>query len=313
MVCRRGAVAVRQLRRWLPPALGLLPLAATAHAPVAAAEPVTLTWTFEPWVLALLAASLMLYAAGLRRLWGQAGAGRGIRGAHAAAFGAGWLAVALALVSPLDGLGARLFSAHMVQHELLMAVAAPLLVIGRPLAVWTWALPPPARRLAGRWTRQPVLARAWATLTDPMVAWALHGVVLWGWHVPAMFEWALRSDGMHTLQHSSFLLSALLFWWSPLAGASRVGRGASMFYLFSTMVHTGALGALLTFSPTVWYPSYGDTAASLGVDPVEDQQLGGLVMWVPAGLAYLFAGLALAASAINDAPRARAAALPPAP
>jgi putative membrane protein len=301
---------MRQLRRLA--GLGFLPAAAAAHVPAETVDTVALPWTFEPWVLALLSVSLVLYGVGLVRLWGQAGAGRGIRGAHAASFGAGWLAVAVALVSPLDGLGARLFSAHMVQHELLMAVAAPLLVIGRPLAVWTWALPPSARRLAGRWTRQPVLARAWDGLTDPLVAWALHGVVLWGWHMPAMFEWALRSGGMHTLQHSSFLLSALLFWWAPLAGTSRAGRGASMFYLLSTMVHTGALGALLTFSPTVWYPSYGDAAASLGFDPVEDQQLGGLVMWVPAGLAYLFAGLAVAARAIGEGPKARAAALPPA-
>lgn len=278
---------------------------AQAHVPLDLPTAVAPPWTFEPWVMACLALSLLLYARGLVRLWHKAGGPRGVRWPQALAFAGGWLALAAALMSPLDALGHLLFSAHMVQHEVLMVVAAPLLVLGRPLAVWAWALSPALRRRVGRGVSHPAVARPWRVLSDATVAWALHGVVLWAWHLPALFEAALASGTIHTLQHLSFFGTALLFWWAPLAGASRSGQGASMFYLFSTMVHTAVLGALLTLAPTLWYPSYGPTAAALGFDPLEDQQLGGLVMWVPAGLAYLAAGLAVAARALR--PRSVAA------
>jgi putative membrane protein len=272
---------------------------AHAHAPPPETPTGTIPWSFEPWVIVCLALSLGLYVTGVVRLWGKAGAERGISGMQLTAFLAGWLSLVGALVSPLDALGNLLFSAHMVQHETLMVLAAPLLVLGRPLAVWTWGLPPGWRRGAGRVVRWTPLAAAWNLLTHAPVAWAVHGVVLWAWHIPALFEAALASNAIHTLQHTSFFVSALLFWWAPLGAASRASRGASMFYLFTTMVHTGALGALLTFAPTLWYPSYGASTAALGLNPLEDQQLGGLVMWVPAGLAYLFVGLVVTARALQ--------------
>ncbi|GAA4330409.1 hypothetical protein GCM10023144_18070 [Pigmentiphaga soli] len=272
---------------------------AQAHAPPWTPGHIAIPWTFEPWVLACLAASAGAYAFGLARLWRKAGRGRGVGVGRAAAFYAGLLALVAALVSPLDALGGLLFSAHMVQHEMLMIVAAPLLVLGRPLAVWAWALPAAASGGIARACRGPVLGRIWDALTYAPAAWALHGIALWAWHVPALFQAALADDGIHTLQHASFFVTALLFWWAPLGAQSRAGQGASMLYLFTTMVHTGALGALLTLSPTLWYPAYGDSAAALGFDPLEDQQLGGLVMWVPAGIAYLATGLAVAARALN--------------
>jgi putative membrane protein len=244
----------------------------------------------------LLALSGGWYTLGVLRLWRNAGVGRGIGRLQAAAFAGGWLALVLALVSPLDALGARLFSAHMVQHELLMLVAAPLLVLGRPLAAWTWGLSPARRQVVGRWIRVPWWAATWALLTDPLAAWALHALALWLWHVPSWFEAALRNEGWHALQHASFLGTALLFWWSALGGDSRSrASGFALLYLFTTMLHTGALGALLTLAPTPWYPSYAAATGALGLDPVADQQLGGLVMWVPGSLAYLVAGLLVVA------------------
>ena len=283
---------------------------AHAHAPdlPAAGVPGSVPWTFEPWVLGLLLGGTALYAAGLRALWRRAGPGRGVDAWQAAAFAGGQLALVAALVSPFDALGSLLFSAHMVQHEILMVVAAPLLIIGRPLAVWAWGLPPRWRAGAGRAARLPPVAGCWRLATHPAVAWALHGVVLWAWHLPAFFEAALADAALHTLQHTSFFVTALLFWWAPLGSASRRRQGASMFYLFSTMVHTAALGALLTLSPALWYPSYAATAPAFGLDPLEDQQLGGLIMWVPAGLAYLAAGLALAARWLRAPAAPRAAA-----
>lgn len=251
-------------------------------------------WSVEPWVLVPLALSALLYGSGLARLWRRAGIGRGIRPWQAASFAAGWLALAAALVTPLDALGSRLFAAHMVQHELLMVVAAPLLVLGRPLAAWTWAFAASQRRGIGAATRWRWLAVAWGGITRPVIAWALHATALWAWHVPVLFEAALRHEAVHILQHTTFLGTALLFWWAVLGGDPRSPRGGfALAYLFTTMMHTGTLGALLTFAPTAWYPAYLQAGGAFGLTPVEDQQLGGLIMWVPGGIAYIVAGLAL--------------------
>lgn len=277
-------------------ALALLPLAARAHVPEPGPVPPPLwSWDLAPWLLVLLGLSAFGYALGLHRLWRHAGRGRGVSGWQALAFWGGWLSLVVALVSPLDPLGGRLFSAHMVQHEVLMVISAPLLVIGRPLATWTWALSPAQRRTLGRAFQGRAWSGIWATLTDPLVAWALHALALWGWHIPFAFDAALRNNGWHILQHLSFLGTALFFWWSVLGHdpRGRYGPGHAAAYLFTTMLHTAALGALLSLAPTVWYAPYLLTTNALGVDPVQDQQLGGLVMWVPAGLAYVIAALAV--------------------
>lgn len=269
---------------------------AAAHTTAASARPAAGAWgwNLEPWLVVLLVLSLALYGMGAARLWRHAGMGRGVSRAQAAAFALGWLALVAALCSPLDWLGTQLFSAHMVQHEVLMLVAAPLLVIGRPLGAWTWAFAPRHRHLLGRATHWSWLVAAWSALTRPVAAWSLHALALWAWHIPAFFDAALHSEGLHVLQHASFLGTALLFWWAVLGSAGR-SRGFAMVYLFTTMMHTAALGALLTFAPTAWYPAYAASAAAFGLEAVEDQQLGGLVMWVPGGMAYLVAGLVMMA------------------
>lgn len=279
----------------------VLSLPAAAHVPEqgVAAGHLHLRWAFDPWVVSLLVASLVLYATGLARLWRRAGPGRGVRPREAAAFLAGWLVLAAALTSPLDALGNLLFSAHMVQHELLMVVAAPLLLLGRPLAVWTWGMAVTWRRHGPALLDRLGLRALFSCVASPAVAWTLHAVAVWAWHAPALFEAALADDTVHTWQHWTFFASAVLFWWAPIAAATRAARGIAMLGIFTTMLHTGVLGALLTFSPTVWYPAYGPSAALFGIDTLEDQQLGGMLMWVPAGLAYLVAGLALAARTLQ--------------
>lgn len=265
------------------------------------------TWSAEPWLLGLLAAGALLYGIGCMRLWRRAGPGRGISPGQSARFATGWLALAAALVSPVDALAATLFSMHMVQHELMMVVAAPLIVTGRPLEAWTWAMPASWRAPVAAAARAPGLGRAWGAMTHPAVAWMLHALALWLWHVPAFFEASLASRAVHELQHASFLGTALLLWWSVLGRGTRRSDAASLGSLFTTMLHTGALGALLTFAPTVWYATYA-RASAFGLAPLEDQQLGGLVMWAPGGLAYLVAGLAIVASWLRSSPAAASSA-----
>jgi cytochrome c oxidase assembly factor CtaG len=255
-----------------------------------------LGWSFDAWVVVPLAISAALYALGYLRLSSRSRHAKSGHLRQLAAFVGGWLVLVVALGSPLDSLSAALFSAHMVQHELMMIIAAPLLVLGRPLAVWVWAFPRGTRNWLGRAVRARGVRAVWRAITTPAIAWLLHAAALWAWHVPTLFEAALENPRIHTLQHASFLFSALLFWWTIFGESARRRRsGHAMLALFTTMVHTGALGALITLSPELWYPSYVEPCSALGFDPLQDQQLGGLVMWVPGGLAYLVAGLAVSA------------------
>jgi putative membrane protein len=230
-----------------------------------------------------------IYFRGVRSLWSQAATGRGIRGWQAIAYAGGWMFLVVALITPLDVLGKRSFAAHMVQHEVLMLLAAPLLVLGRPLAPYLWAMPIGWRRSLGSIAKTNWFSAGWRTLTHPLSAWALHAVILWIWHAPALFQAALQDEVVHTLQHFSFLLSALVFWWALFN--SRNAYGAAVLYLFTTAVHTSVLGALLTFSRSVWYPVYDPPP--FGLTALEDQQLGGLIMWVPGGMVYVIAALSL--------------------
>ena len=247
----------------------------------------------EWWLVLLLVLSAGLYALGVRALCKTAGTFHGVRAANVAAFFTGWCVLALALLPPLDPLGAELFSAHMLQHELLMLVAAPLLVLGRPLSLWIWALPPRWRPALGAISRRAWIARPWSLLTDPLCAWLLHAVAIWLWHLPALFAGALQHKGIHVMQHCSFLFSALLFWWTLLRKPAAPSPMAIV-YLLTTMIHTSVLGALLVFSTIPWYDVYGDRPER-GLSALEDQQLGGLIMWIPGGLVYAIAAIALLA------------------
>lgn len=249
-------------------------------------------WTLDPWIVVPLLASAALYARGLAALWARAGSGRAVLRRQAVLYAAGWLSLAGALISPLHWLGERLFTAHMIEHEVVMAVAAPLLVLARPGGALLWAFPAAARRTIGRRLRGGSVRAAWVSLTRPMTATVLHGVAIWAWHLPPLFEAALTSIAVHRLQHLSFLLTAVLFWWALLRRGHPAVAAAD---LFITMTHTGILGALITFAPRVMYHLQTEQAPLWGLTALEDQQLAGLLMWVPAGTVYAGAALALIA------------------
>lgn len=248
------------------------------------------SWESDPIVVVPLAISAGLYAGGLFRLWCRAGIGRGVTRWQALAFAWGWLTLAVALVSPLHEYGEHLFVAHMIEHELLMAVAAPLLAVSRPLGTFLHALPQSWRRtLVGVGFR---IEGFWHILVMPAVATVLHAIAIWVWHIPTLLDATLENELMHRLQHISFIGTALLFWWAILR-RPRCDYGMGALHVFATMVHTGILGALLTLAPRVLYPAQTADASAFGFTPLEDQQLAGLFMWVPGGALYLFAGLLL--------------------
>ena len=276
-------------------------------------------WGGDPVIIAELLGVGWLYARGVRTLWARAGVGRGVGRGQAAAFAAGLLTLAVALVSPLDALADALFSAHMVQHLLLILVAAPLLILGAPAVPTLWALPLRWRRRLGHgWHDAPWLRRAWHGLTRPLTVWWLHTLAVLLWHLPALYQAALVNPTVHALEHASFLGTALLFWWLLLDphGRRRLGRGADVLYVFTMSLPSGLLGALFAFASAPWYPAYVGTTA-WGLSPTDDQQLAGLIMWVPAGVVYLIAAGALfvawlqaeerRAAARDGLPRARPA------
>jgi len=220
------------------------------------------------------------------------------------AFWCGWVALMIAVLPPIDALAVELFSAHMAQHELMMLVGAPLVIAGRPLSTCLWGLPQRARSLVAQPLRSTPATATWRWLTAPVVAWALHGVAIWVWHVPALYDTAVTHEGIHALQHAMFVGTAALFWWGLIYGRyGRVGYGAAVFYVFTTVVHTGILGAAVTFSGVPLYPVYAAPAAVRGIDALEDQQLGGLIMWIPAGVVLTLFGLALFAAWLGEAER----------
>jgi cytochrome c oxidase assembly factor CtaG len=247
-----------------------------------------------------LALSAYWYAVGSLRIWRDAGLGHGIRRWEAAAYWGGWLSLVIALVSPLHPWSSMLFSAHMTQHEILMLVAAPLLVLGKPLVGILKGLPSEAARDLVRLTSVAWWRRVWRCLTNPLVAWLVHSAALWAWHIPSLFQATISDELIHALQHLSFVASALLFWWAVMQGPHRaLNFGLAVLYMFTTALHSGALGALITFSRTVWYPAYERTAPLWGLTGLEDQQLGGAIMWIPACTVYIIAGLALAAGSMR--------------
>src|SRR4051812_19403944 len=259
-------------------------------------------WQWDPQISIPLAVTAALYACGARP-------SRGDSIFRMACFWVGWLTLVLALVSPLHPLGEALFSAHMAQHEILMLIAAPLLVLSRPLVAFLWGMSFGWRREVGAWSKANVVQKGWSGLTDPMTAWWLHAIALWAWHAPPLFQATIGNAWIHGAQHSSFLGTALLFWWALFYAQGEKNYGAGVFYIFTTAIHTGILGALLTFAPRLWYPAYAATAPAWGLTPLEDQQIGGLIMWVPAGLIYIAAGLAMFAAWMRHSERRSAAML----
>ncbi len=216
-----------------------------------------------------------------------------VRLAPVGCFALGWISLVLALDSPLHEIGEQLFWVHMTQHEVLMLISAPLLVLGRPLVPFLYALSPKWRQRAADIGRTRAFRKGWRLVSAPVSAWLISAIALWAWHAPSLFTRAIENDSIHAAQHASFLLTALLFWWPLVNGVPRMGYGGALVYVFTTAMHTSVLGALLTFARTSWYSPYATTAPLWNLTPLEDQQLGGLIMWIPAGTVLLAAFLIL--------------------
>jgi putative membrane protein len=249
-------------------------------------------WSADPLTVATLLGVLALYLRGVERVWRRAGRGAVVGGWQVGCFLTGLILVAVALLSPLEGLAGTLLTVHMAQHLLLTLLAAPLLVLGAPsLPVVRGAperLHPALHRL-----RLPRRLRALLAAPGAAVAAAVvHVAVLWLWHVPALYTAALRSTPLHVAEHALMLGSAMWLWSTLVAGSGPVRRpnpvGALAMFLTATL--SVGVGVLLTFSPAAVYPVYEPGAAAWGLTALADQQQAGAMMWSISGAVYMAAG-----------------------
>lgn len=305
------------VHRHIPGRLGRALLAAAAlivFSPTGAAQAdvvvlqrrVTLAdWNLDPVVLANLAMVSWLYARGwslLQRLPRRSAARSAVLGspAQAICFALAMLIILAALVSPLDLISDQLASAHMVQHMLLMTVAAPLLIVAAAAVTCYRGLPPAGRALASAVRRRaggvvgPIGAHWFAV-------WWLYALVLWVWHLPLLYGAALRDPLLHDLQHLTFFVAACAFW-QLMLGPPRRGRvqgGLAVLLLFTTTLHATVLGVLMTVAPQPWYPEFIGRTELWGLTPLEDQQLAGLIMWMPACASYLLVAIVVFVRALQ--------------
>ena len=242
-------------------------------------------------VLAIVA---LAYTTGIVRLLGRAKHGGIIVVSRIAAMFLGIATLAVALVSPLDALADQMLSAHMLQHLLLMMVAAPALVWARPTVALIWVFPRGVRQTLGRaWN---TMAAPWIapTLQRPASAWILFCGSLAFWHLPLMYRWGLESESRHALMHLSFLGAGMLFWSIVIEPARkrRLDLGRTILFVFSAAVIAGLPGAVLTFARTPIYRS-ATPLMPTGITALEDQQLAGLLMWIPMDLELFAVAAAL--------------------
>lgn len=255
-------------------------------------------WNGSTLVLLSLFLSCAIYARGWAKMrLRQKDRISRVSGWHAISFYLGIAMVFIALVSAIDPLSDMLAWVHMIQHTLLMTVAAPLIALGSPGYIALWALPV-KRRFA--WFIRAL------RFSRPIVAGISYAMILWLWHLPVLYEAALFDSFVHDLQHLAFFVSAFLFWrvlLEPYIG-ERLHPGVGIVYLFVSSLHPMILGVLMALSPIPWYRLYETRASLYGFTALQDQQIAGYIMWMPAGFAYVAVAAHLVLRLLREASKA---------
>ena len=238
-------------------------------------------WNWEPSILIGIACFLGAYLAVIGPLRSRFTLLLPAKRSQIIWFILGVFFIFLALVSPLDGLSDEyLFSAHMLQHTLLIIIVPPLLLLGTP----GW--------LIDSFVRHPIVLRVARFLTNPIPAYCIFNVVFSTWHFPIFYEAALDNQSIHIFEHLCFMVAGVLNWWPIFSSSTKLPRisyPAQMLYLFLESIPSTILGAVIIFSPTILYPFYENAPRILGISVMTDQQIAGLIMAMPAGMAYLVA------------------------
>ena len=265
------------------------------------------SWAPPVGVNPAIALSVYLYLAGWWRL--RKAHAFAISGWHLAAYASGMFALWLAIGSPLEALDDSSLLAHMVQHLLLMIVAPPLILLGAPALPLLHGLPSwIVRGPLGGLLRIRTVQRIGQFLTEPLVCWISAIVAMIAWHVPSLFELALRSDGWHEFEHACFLGTSILFWWpvvQPWPSVARWPRWTMPLYLLLGAIAGSTVSAYLTFSDAVLYPSYASAPRIFGLSPIDDQVAAGALMWFAMTIAFLVPAVVLTVRYLSPEPARR--------
>jgi putative membrane protein len=249
-----------------------------------------LRWTFDPFVVLPLALAAILYIEGVRNV-GRRHPNAGWPVSRTVWYFAGLGLLLLSLASPMDYYADRLFSIHMAQHVVLMMIAAPCILLGRPITLLLMGSSRPTRRKVVKITH----SKTAHVLGSPVLGLGLFAVVLWAAHFSWIYDAALTNDTIHAAEHVAFLTVSLLFWWPIVArdpGSARLSYPARLFYLFMAMPVMSLLGLVISMSDHVLYARYTVTAIPSGLSAIGDQRLGGTIMW---GSSMLIGTIALSA------------------
>jgi cytochrome c oxidase assembly factor CtaG len=261
-------------------------------------DPILTAWEWRPVVVLVLGAAGAVYVTGWRRLRARGAAS--VPRWRLACYLAGLGTIALALLSPVSVYSGVLLSAHMLQHQLLVMVAVPLLLLADPMSAVLWGLPHSARRRVGATLRAGTPARhVLRALTWMPVAGLVYVVTLSAWHVPRAYQASLGNSTLHDIQHLSFFATGILFWWPIVNPAPRLhrltsglGYGFRIGYVILATAHNTLLGAVIALAERVLYPAYAAAPRLFGLSPLDDQGLAGGIMW-SGGHMYLIAILIL--------------------
>ena len=309
--CDHGTVVRLLGRLAVAGAVLAWPASALAHGPVPAEPPslrtLVLGWSLEPSVAIPLVLAAIGWLAIVRRV-ARLHPDRPVPAARTAAFLGGLAAIAVALLSGIERYDTTLFSVHMVQHLLLMLVAAPLIALAAPITQLLRAASPAVR---SRWLLPVLQSAPAAALGHPLVAWLTFTLVLWISHFSPLFDLALESPGIHELEHAGFLIAALLFWW-PVVGLDpaphRLGYPARALYLLAQMPFNSFLGMAILFAAAPLYPHYATLGTPYGISPLADQELAGGIMWLAGDVVFIVGILVVVAAWMRheerDAPAA---------
>ena len=212
------------------------------------------------------------------------------------------ICIALSLLSPIDALGQQLFFMHMIQHLLLIMFAPPLLLIANPMPVVLWGLPDKWRLKAGYALghvlhRDSQFRNVLRKITAPGIIWLVWVIALFGWHDPSMYNAALRHEYIHDLEHLSFFIASMLFWWHITGAGPRIHRQfgyiARIAFVLAAVPPNMALGVWLAFNNNVIYSYYEAVPRVWGISALTDQRIGGIIMWIPGSMMFLLAALLL--------------------
>jgi cytochrome c oxidase assembly factor CtaG len=286
----------------------LVCMEASAYAHVADGDNVLTDWHWRLDVGSILLLFGTLYLRGWTRLRKKGGDAKCF---HLLFYTLALGFIACALLSPLDDLASYLLVAHMAQHELLMMLAPPLILLAKPAPILLWGLPRFPRTEAGHLLTRPFwLRRALDFVTRMPVAWCVYVVNLWAWHHPVLYEAALKTEWIHDLEHIMFFLAGLIFWWPVLRPASRpapIEDGRRILYLFLAATQDTALAGLIGLWPVILYPHYEASIRIWGLTPLQDQVGGGLVMFAAGNLTYLVAILCVINALLSERTKDRPA------